>query len=185
MLPSDVPRPLEVRGSGLPPGMGTEGGEKTMERGVKVKWPSKRMSVGDMNKRVRALVEWVGREQASAMDRGRRREALERAYREVVREQDVTVENGELAGGDPKSWTSTGSAREAESPLQERHNVAPPEYLNPTTTGAKDEGDLSDSAVRSSNMKSMEALMEELISFQERFGPGAKTRERRLASMAA
>jgi len=29
-----------------------------------------------------------------------------------------------------------------------------------------------------STMKMMEELMEELISFQERFGPGVKTRER-------
>jgi hypothetical protein len=43
---------------------------------VRVRWPGKRMSVSDMNKRVRALVEWVGREQASASERYRRREAL-------------------------------------------------------------------------------------------------------------
>lgn len=40
--------------------------ERTIERGAKVKWPAKRMSVGDMNKRVRALVEWVVREQGCA-----------------------------------------------------------------------------------------------------------------------
>jgi len=32
-----------------------------------------------------------------------------------------------------------------------------------------------------STMKMMEELMEELIGFQERFGPGAKSRERRTA----
>ncbi|KAG8213972.1 hypothetical protein J3R82DRAFT_10721 [Butyriboletus roseoflavus] len=80
MLPTDIPRPLEVRSLAIGTG-GRESLERTMERGVKVKWPSKRMSVGDMNKRVRALVEWVGREQAGALDRGRRREALERALK--------------------------------------------------------------------------------------------------------
>jgi hypothetical protein len=69
VLPDPVPRPLNVRGSD---------GEMILERGVRVRWPAKRTSVGDMNKRVRALVEWVGREQAGAMERGRRREALER-----------------------------------------------------------------------------------------------------------
>ena len=34
-------------------------------------------------------------------------------------------------------------------------------------------------------MKMMEELMEELIKFQERYGPGAKARERRAAAAAA
>ncbi|KAF7321371.1 Histone deacetylase complex subunit CTI6 [Mycena kentingensis (nom. inval.)] len=83
MLPTDIPQPLEVL-SGGPSSSGSRGAstERTMERGVKVKWPSKRMSVGDMNKRVRALVEWVGREQASASERNRRRIALEAALQD-------------------------------------------------------------------------------------------------------
>jgi len=35
-----------------------------------------------------------------------------------------------------------------------------------------------------STMKMMEELMEELIGFQERFGPGAKSRERRTAVLS-
>ncbi|VDB95149.1 unnamed protein product [Peniophora sp. CBMAI 1063] len=92
------------------------------EDSVRVRWPAKRMSVGDMNKRVRALVEWVGREQASLGERARRRSALCVALRE-----------GEV--------------------------------------GKEDE-----------TMRMMEELMSELIGFQERFGPGAKGRERRGAS---
>lgn len=80
------------------------------------------MSVGDMNKRVRALVEWVGREQASLAERGRRRVALSQV----------------LGDGE--------SVKEDET------------------------------------MRMMEELMSELIGFQERFGPGAKGRERRGAS---
>jgi hypothetical protein len=120
MLPSQVPKPLEVRGSGL----GGEEVERSTERGVKVKWPGKRMSMSDMNKRVRGLVEWVGREQAGTGNREKRRELLE---------GKVTIE-GEMA-------TCEGVAED-------------------TTT------------------KMMEALMEELIGFQERFGPGIKVRDR-------
>ncbi|TEB13856.1 hypothetical protein FA13DRAFT_1759492 [Coprinellus micaceus] len=94
--------------------------DMTMERGVKVKWPSKRMSVGDMNKRVRALVEW----------RERRREALEKELHEPP----------PLGMGDVFK------------------------EINKESTSA--------------TMREMEELMEELIGFQERFGPGAKTRER-------
>jgi hypothetical protein len=114
MLPTEVPKPLEVVAgvSVIGPGPGRESVERTTERGVKVKWPSKRTSVADMNKRVRALVEWVGREQASASDRARRREALEKAI--------------------------------ADTPAAQRR---------PSTS-----------------MGDMEALMDELIKFQEKFG---------------
>jgi hypothetical protein len=139
MLPTDTPRPLEVRGSGV-----GEDGEKGVERGVKVKWPSKRMSVGDMNKRVRALVEWVVREQAGASERGKRREALERALRTSTND-------------------SHGMVLDVQSEVTSPH----------TEKGAAD-GETKEESM----MKMMEELMEELISFQERFGPGAKYRER-------
>jgi hypothetical protein len=155
MLPTDTPKPLEVRASGVGPG-GRESIERGLERGAKVKWPSKRMSVGDMNKRVRALVEWVGREQAGATDRRRRREALDKALKENA---SIGV-----AGTDGESMT-------VDSP------VRPSNYMD-----APFDPDLGGAA---STMKQMEELMEELISFQERFGPGAKImndRGRRIAS---
>ncbi|KAJ7072284.1 hypothetical protein C8F01DRAFT_1243348 [Mycena amicta] len=82
ILPTDIPQPLEVP-SGGPSSRGVSL-ERTIERGVKVKWPSKRMSVADMNKRVRTLVEWVGREQASASERNKRRQALELALQDEI-----------------------------------------------------------------------------------------------------
>ncbi|EMD37661.1 hypothetical protein CERSUDRAFT_94660 [Gelatoporia subvermispora B] len=177
MLPTDVPRPLEVRGSGIDPS-GRESLERTTERGVKVKWPSKRMSVGDMNKRVRALVEWVGREQASALERSRRREAVEKALREALNaradhrsvEEAGPAENGESGG-----TAVVEGAAITESPSQEKKTPplesAPVPVPIPTVLST-----LPDSG--SETMKMMEELMEELIRFQERFGPGAKTKER-------
>lgn len=152
MLPTDTPRPLEVRASGVGPG-GRESLERGLERGAKVKWPSKRMSVGDMNKRVRALVEWVGREQAGAMERGRRREALEKALRESAASS--------AAGADSESMALDSPVRPGDVSFD------------------------SDLGGAASTMKQMEELMEELIGFQERFGPGAKImsdRGRRIAS---
>lgn len=151
MLPTDTPRPLEVRASGV----GRESVETGLERGAKVKWPSKRMSVGDMNKRVRALVEWVGKEQAGAMERGRRREAMEKALRE-------NAASGGAADG-------TAMAVDSTRPNGTGHTVF--------------ESDLTGGAA--TTMKQMEELMEEMISFQERFGPGAKIsneRGRRIVS---
>ncbi|KZV88338.1 hypothetical protein EXIGLDRAFT_722791, partial [Exidia glandulosa HHB12029] len=49
------------------------------ERIVKVKWPGKRMTIGDMNKRVRNIVEFVAREQATSEQRRRRVDALDAA----------------------------------------------------------------------------------------------------------
>jgi hypothetical protein len=135
-----------------------------MERGVKVKWPSKRMSVGDMNKRVRALVEWVGREQAGALDRGRRRDALEKALKALKAQASNSTnlsphDDREVGGGD---------------------TMGSPMVLDSTATISVDgSSDTSyGNAPAPSTMKMMEELMEELISFQERFGPGVKTRER-------
>ncbi|KAG1751590.1 uncharacterized protein EDB91DRAFT_1196226 [Suillus paluster] len=164
MLPTDTPRPLEVRGSAIG-SIYRESVDRTMERGVKVKWPSKRMSVGDMNKRVRALVEWVGREQAGATDRGRRRDALEKALRAVEAQASNSNpslhDDSEVRGGD-----TMGSPMVLDTTA-----VIPIDGPSP--------GDWSSgSASASSTMKMMEELMKELISFQERFGPGVKTRDR-------
>lgn len=170
MLPSLTPTPLEVRGFGTISN-GQDMQDHTTERGVKVKWPSKRMSVGDMNKRVRALVEWVGREQATAAERTRRREAVESARQERHASdlQRVTEDAPEPHGGSP--MVLDGGAV-TDSPVEElRQPPADTQSALFTLEGpGPDPG--------KSTMKMMEELMEELISFQERFGPGAKVKER-------
>lgn len=139
VLPSDVPQPVEVRvldaladGAAEATTGNPSGEDKVLERGVKVKWPAKRTSVGDMNKRVRGIIDWVGREQAVARERWRRREALGKALKAQT-----------LVDG-----TNATNANEDDS------------RPDPGTT----------------NM--MEELMKELIAFQEKFGPGAKGKER-------
>jgi hypothetical protein len=143
-LPSKTPQPLQLRGSGE-------------ERGVRVRWPGKRMSVGDMNKRVRALVEWVGREQACASERYRRREALQASLGDAP-------SLGALPIGDAEEMTL--------------HVPRPP---HPPSMGEEKVSGDGVANAEKSTMKMMEELMEELIGFQERYGPGAKSRERRTA----
>jgi hypothetical protein len=123
------------------------------------------MSVGDMNKRVRALVEWVGREQASASERYRRREALKAALGDAT-------SLGALSLGDAGDTAMEGV------PLSQRPRPPPLSM----TDGKVTEGDIAN--LGKSTMKMMEELMEELIGFQERFGPGAKSRERRTAVLS-
>ncbi|KAF9524046.1 hypothetical protein CPB83DRAFT_886565 [Crepidotus variabilis] len=177
MLPSDTPQPLEVRAggqvkagvsvvaNGASSGAVVDGGnEKMMERGVKVKWPAKRMSVVDMNKRVRALVEWVGREQASALDRGRRRDALGKALREHVDGKKPI----RLDGEDVEMLDDTTAD---DDELDEDAAAAADSVSQEMSSGALE--------ISAQTMRMMEELMEELIGFQERFGPGAtKVRER-------
>ena len=163
MLPTDTPQPLEVSAgvsTTSAPHSRADCSERTMERGVKVKWPSKRMSVGDMNKRVRALVEWVGREQAGALDRGRRREALEKA----LRQQPANV----LDGVDCNDMAMVVDEATADDQQKKETGLS---------FAAQAISELA-SEMSASTMKMMEELMEELIGFQERFGPGAKHRER-------
>jgi len=153
ILPTDTPQPLEIRAgaSNNTTGQSGDNSEHTMERGVKVKWPSKRMSVGDMNKRVRALVEWVGREQANALDRERRREALEKDLLRVTAGSLTTQGDGDIvmaiADGEANANEGEASAN------------APPSLPKPV-----------DKEATSSTMRLMEELMEELINFQEKFG---------------
>jgi len=146
-LPSKTPQPLQLRGLGE-------------ERGVRVRWPGKRMSVGDMNKRVRALVEWVGREQASASERYRRREALQAAL------------------GDPASFGVLSVGDSAEMIV----DGAPPPQPPPPPPPVEEK--ILDAGSNKSTMKMMEELMEELIVFQERYGPGAKSKDRRTAVLS-
>lgn len=151
MLPTDVPRPLEIRAS-------KDLADISTERGVKVKWPSKRTSIGDMNKRVRALVEWVGREQANALERGRRKEALIKVLDTAQAKQRLqsTLENDAVTANDqPLTEPQVGEKPNTSLSLSFELDPSPP----PT-------------------MKMMEELMTELIGFQERFGPGAKSKER-------
>ena len=151
MLPTDIPRPLEIRAS-------KDFADISTERGVKVKWPSKRTSIGDMNKRVRALVEWVGREQASALERGRRKEALTKV---LSTKQRLQGDDAMVTQDQPLTESPVGEKPAPSLPLSFELDSSPP----PT-------------------VKMMEELMTELISFQERFGPGArnKERERRVVS---
>lgn len=167
MLPTETPRPLEVRGFGANAN-GVDPADRTTERGVKVKWPSKRMSVVDMNKRVRALVEWVGREQANADERNRRREAVERALKEgrVSDPADVPAHPTQQPPDSDASQDADPAASIDDAP-----NADCKESLALALDGLGPHSAMS-------TMKQMEELMQELISFQERFGPGAKMKER-------
>ena len=176
MLPTDVPQPLEVRGFGSAANGADIGDRMTTERGVKVKWPGKRMSVVDMNKRVRALVEWVGREQANAAERNRRREAVEKALNEARAQQEALGSVEPISGKDSNATLLDAEFSAAvDFPLDAADSKATSSLI---LEGLGPESGLE-------TMKQMEELMEELINFQERFGPGAKLKERERRAAAS
>ena len=189
--------------------MSTEAeGSVVTERGVKVKWPAKRMSVADMNKRVRSLVESVGREQAGALDRERRKVSLARKLAVQDAELDAAtaenaektpmatdadrITNGHLTNGKTtmvKDNVSTDMDVDTAA-IEDVTKLSTHSLEIPSVVKALQNGNMSNSAVaevllsettsdsRQLTMKMMEELMEELIGFQERFGPGAKGRTR-------
>jgi hypothetical protein len=136
MLPSDVPRPLSIAGARE---------SAPAERAVRVRWPAKRTSVGDMNKRVRALVEWVGREQAAAEQRVRRVEAL----------KDAMDDEG-------RGWAEVAAALGVGDDATAKDGLLPtaPGIAMTKSTGSEI------SAEGKTTMQLAEELMQDLISFQ-------------------
>ena len=102
------------------------------------------------------------REQAAAMERTRRKEALEKALQ--GHQRTVTAGDGSLMDVDA---SIASGAPAPENGLETSNSAPPPVAELVAGVGGED-----------STMKMMEELMEELISFQERFGPGAKVKER-------
>jgi len=71
LLPTPSPRGVEVR---LGPGL-----ERALERGVRVRWPGKRMTIGEMRRRVRGMMEFVAKAQVETAEREKRVRELRRS----------------------------------------------------------------------------------------------------------
>lgn len=160
MLPTNTPRPLEVR-SGVATGV-RESVERTVERGVKVRWPSKRTSVGDMSKRVRAILEWVGREQATHSERQRRTNALRRVLTSTI---SASAEPAAAAAAAAMLLGSDVTA----SPEQEKEMLASLARSSRSSTTDPSSSAASILDPTKSTTTLMEELMEELIDFQQRY----------------
>lgn len=158
MLPTDIPRPLEVRGSANTGARDSI--EHTMERGVKVRWPGKRTSVGDMTKRVRAIFEWVGREQAAHSERQRRMESLRLSLGAVLPTSTTGASVGSSSSGSALGGDIVGTpSQEKDGPLGLARSRS---STDPTSAAS-----ILDP--NQSTMTLMEGLIDELIGFQEKY----------------
>lgn len=145
------------------------------ERGVKVKWPTKRMTMGDMNKRVRNMLDYVTREQANHAERKARMAALEEAiasgrYKPVTPDPDESTAmevDGLVAGVDEDvKPLVNGDAVVPTTPIVEGRQMRPrnvPELDNETVRWMK-----------GSTEEMLNDLVEGLLAFQDRYRPKAR-----------
>lgn len=156
--------------------------ETTQERGVKVKWPSKRMTIGDMNKRVRHILEYVTREQLLLDERRARAEALQEAissgkYKPLTPEpsnsMDIDTPNLAMDEDVKPTIEIDGQVAAVATPPTKvsrlgRSRHASPEASpdNPTIAWSKRNTDemLSD-------------LLTDILAFQEKYRPRSRKRE--------
>ncbi|KAJ1304421.1 hypothetical protein OPQ81_005569 [Rhizoctonia solani] len=150
LLPTPLPRGVPVRTSA--------GADLSIEKNAKIRWPGKRTTIGDMRKRVRGMLEWVGRAQAEAIDRAKRVEELERARRENER-----LEN-EVVADEPGAGSASGSS--AISSLPPTGSIAPVKLPDVQPVSAV------------STLQLLESLTRDLLGFQERFSDGGRLSER-------
>ncbi|CAE6407219.1 Putative histone deacetylase complex subunit cti6 [Rhizoctonia solani AG-1 IB] len=157
LLPTPLPHGVPVRARA--------GAELSIEKNAKIRWPGKRTTIGDMRKRVRGMLEWVGRAQAEAIDRAKRVEELERVRRENERlmreiEPEVVVHD-ESANG-----SASGSGSSAISSLPPTGSLAPVKLPDVQPVPAV------------STLQLLESLTRDLLGFQERFSDGGRLSER-------
>ncbi|CAE6435399.1 unnamed protein product [Rhizoctonia solani] len=148
LLPTPLPRGVPVRTSA--------GADLSIEKNAKIRWPGKRTTIGDMRKRVRGMLEWVGRAQAEAIDRAKRVEELERARRENERLENEIVPDESAAG----------SGSSAISSLPPTGPLAPVKLPDVQPVPAV------------STLQLLESLTRDLLGFQERFSDGGRLSER-------
>ncbi|KAL5631582.1 hypothetical protein ACGC1H_007191 [Rhizoctonia solani] len=148
LLPTPLPRGVPVRTSA--------GADLSIEKNAKIRWPGKRTTIGDMRKRVRGMLEWVGRAQAEAIDRAKRVEELERVRRENERLENEVVPDESAAG----------SGSSAISSLPPTGSLAPVKLPDVQSVPAV------------STLQLLESLTRDLLGFQERFSDGGRLSER-------
>ncbi|KAF9510043.1 hypothetical protein BS47DRAFT_105838 [Hydnum rufescens UP504] len=75
LLPHPTPQGVSVK-------VGPNEDNRILEKGVKVRWPPKRTTIGEMRRRVRGMMEYVARAQLEAGERERRADMLRAALQE-------------------------------------------------------------------------------------------------------
>lgn len=196
LLPSPQPVPLEIVTPRPPKATLNHeplapGARPThLEPPTKVRFPTKRMTVSEMRKRVRNVLEYVGRLQVEEVNRVERAKILgihQAATAAAPSQEEQVVEataEPKTGAGDAEDVDMDADAKDGE-PAPEAPSVAAASADDPSTTeqatpdapappkpassvSSKSNGDSS----TSKSMQLMDELTRDLIRFQEMFEPG-------------
>lgn len=135
----------------------------SIESSTKVRFPSRRMTMGEMRKRVRNIGEYVTRSQIEAVEREKRMKLLG-IVPPYLDEMEEGAETGPEAMHDDGSDTTAGATAEATT--------------EPSLEKETNEGEATDASAAHKeeqlplSMRLMEELTRELINFQRKFGVG-------------
>lgn len=135
----------------------------SIESSTKVRFPSRRMTMGEMRKRVRNIGEYVTRSQIEAVEREKRMKLLGIVppYKEEMEDDAVTpAETMHDDGEEKDTVTADGSTAEQTADAKDANG----EETIASTQAKAEELPLS--------MRLMEELTRELIHFQRKFGMG-------------
>ncbi|KAG8959392.1 hypothetical protein FRC03_008041 [Tulasnella sp. 419] len=189
LLPSPTPVGIEVR---LGPGI-----DRTLEKGAKVRWPMKRTTVGEMRRRVRAMLDYVTKAQGDALEREKRVKALDAALAKAAEEeQERAAAKGKgktTTDNSPSGEDSTKDASMTESPKPISEETAPSEPPAPAAPVSVTTSTPTTNTQEETTAERLASLTQGLLQFQEKFGagPGGKIyrerieRERRPRGAAA
>jgi hypothetical protein len=171
LLPSLTPKGVEIRG--------------VVEKGVKIRWPGKRTTIGEMRRRVRGMMEFVGRAQVEVGEKERRVEALRKGIEEIEADrrekEEREREEGEMKV-DVDVDVDVEEKKEVDVPPPTSPLTPPPPSSPPTPAAPPLLPTLSYSSTASTSSSNqsnlttttqlLDSLTRELIQFQEKFGAG-------------
>ncbi|KAG8985716.1 hypothetical protein FRB93_005650 [Tulasnella sp. JGI-2019a] len=173
--------------------------DSIQERGAKVKWPQKRTTIGEMRRRVRAMLDYSTKAQVDVTERAKRTASLENFLK---RAEEAGLEGVGVAAIGPakgRSRADAGVDYELVASIANLPEVLDPvlEPSPPISQTTSQQGTLSGSTAMDfsalTTAQLLASLTQDLLSFQERFGagPGGKVyretapRERRPRGAAA
>ncbi|GEM07992.1 transcriptional regulator Cti6 [Rhodotorula toruloides] len=160
LLPSQSPQLIEV------PSVADPTAPPTLEPPTKVRFPGKRVTMPEMRKRARTVLEFLTKVQVEMSERGRRWEVLRDANERIkeAREKERPEEAGSSSGRASTSGSAEGSGSRSSSATAVDFTLA----ALPPLPGASS-APLLRSAASSTSLAMMDRLAKEVIRFQERF----------------
>lgn len=178
LLPSQSPQLLEV------PSVADPTAPPTFEPPTKVRFPGKRVTMPEMRKRARTVLEFVTKVQVEMSERDKRWEVLRDANERIkeAREKERSEKGSSCSGRASTSGSADGSGSRSSSAIGTPRGVGGTTPVPSSSTavdfslaalpplpGASSSAPLLTSAASPTSLAMMDRLAKEVIRFQERF----------------